>query len=103
MIHPHYDVIQEYLANKVVQRFVSPIWKDINTMQQRMSHGMGMPSFNVSDEWRVKPKTIVTETFIMQDKFYKGNEHIIISDNDVKVHNLRMTWEDNKLIKAEVI
>lgn len=100
MIHPHYDVIQEYLANRVVQIFVSPIWKDVDTMQQRMSHDMGVPSFRISDKWRIKPKFTITETCI---KPYLQNTHETFTGSVKNKPNLRMTWLNDQLIQADVI
>jgi hypothetical protein len=54
-------------------------------------------------EYRIKPKEIVTTTYIQFDK-YNAPLHRTFSQDSEK-HNLRLTWAEDgeKLLKAEVI
>lgn len=58
--------------------------------------------FNDSQEYRIKPQLHVTETYISTYKDREVTRHHTYSEpNSSK--NLRLTWEDGKLVKAEVI
>jgi hypothetical protein len=54
-------------------------------------------------EYRIKPKEIVTTTFIV--RYADGGHQTYSAKVDNNIHNLRLTWsEDGKtLLKAEVI
>jgi recombinational DNA repair ATPase RecF len=65
---------------------------------------MEAPNWSVDTEYRLKPKRVITETFIRQYKSVSDNNtHETFTNSGPHKHNLRMTWEDDTLIKAEVI
>ena len=58
--------------------------------------------FNTDVEYRIKPVQVVTETLIETWIDREVTRHITYTDQNTN-KNLRLTWEDGKLVKAEVI
>lgn len=58
--------------------------------------------FNDDAEYRIKPAQVVTETLIETWIDREVIRHITYTDQNT-IKNLRLTWEDGKLVKAEVI
>lgn len=95
------------------QKEVIKAWIDGATIQWQSSEHTWSDCFEYGDcnrvyfnddvVYRIKPTPVVTETLIETYIGYHGEyRHATYSDTDVK-KNLRLTWEDNKLVKAEVI
>jgi hypothetical protein len=98
---------------KEYQKEVIKAWIDGETIQWQLNDGSWYDAhafgdcnrvyFNDDVVYRIKPVPVVTETLIETYIGYQGDQsHATYSDTNVK-KNLRLTWEDNKLVKAEVI
>jgi hypothetical protein len=65
---------------------------------------MEYPNWGVDTEYRVKIESTTTETFIRQYRSMSDNNtHETFTKSNPHKHNLRMTWEGDTLIKAEVL
>lgn len=94
--HKYAEVIKAWADGKPIQvRFKnSTFWID-------EEFDGGVPLFNYSDrEWRVKPERV--ETYHTVEYMGEGDVEMYSSENNLK-SNLRLTFEDKKLVKAEVI
>ena len=84
-------------------------WADGKPIQVRLKYSAwwideefdgGVPLFNDSDrEWRVKPEPVETYHFVK----YMGDGDVEMYSSENLKANLRLTFEDKKLVKAEVI
>jgi hypothetical protein len=67
---------------------------------------MEYPNWGVDTEYRVRIESTTTETFIRREKCpsrSKTDRHETFTGNLTYNNNLRMTWDGETLIKAEVI
>lgn len=84
-------------------------WADGKPIQFRIKNGAfwiyeefdgSIPRFNAPDrEWRVKPEPVETYHFVE----YMGDGDVEMYSSENLKANLRLTFEDKKLVKAEVI
>jgi hypothetical protein len=71
---------------------------------KQMWTSMEAPNWGIDTEYRVKVKNTITETFIRKEKWLNNaNRHETFTGNLSYNNNLRMTWDGDTLIKAEVI
>lgn len=90
--HKWAEVIKAWADGKPIQRRLigAHFWDDVD------EH----PYFdNTTLEWRVKPEPVETYHFV--EYMGEGDVEMYFSEN-LKA-NLRLTFEDKKLVKAEVI
>lgn len=95
--HPHADIIIAWANGETIQvRLTDETWCDLPPT---------IASFNEDYEYRIKPKQVVTETQITRDTNIFGAIHKTdtYKDKGKDRHNLRLYWEGDKLVKAEVI
>jgi len=99
MLHPHHEIIIEYLEGKVIEVYVSDEdrWEELGTV----SSSLFMPLFHRDILYRVKPKSVTKVSVLKISYGEEDNEHYIWSTSQMP--NLRLYWLDNKLINAEVI
>lgn len=93
--HKYAEVIKAWADGKPIQvRFKnSTFWID-------EEFDGGVPLFNDSDrEWRVKPERVDTYHLVE----YMGEDDVEMYSSENLKANLRLTFEDKKLVKAEVI
>jgi hypothetical protein len=92
------DVLIAWINGETIQINMGTGWKDCAKFSTYDTIGVGGPY-----EYRIKPKEIVTTTYIQFDKF-NAPLHSTYSGTIYK-HNLRLTWEEDgeTLLKAEVI
>lgn len=91
------EVLKAWIDGAVIQYKDGNDWFDCHAFDD--CHRV---YFNDSQEYRIKPQPHVTETYI---KPYADRElirHQTYSDPGVN-KNLRLTWYEGKLVKAEVI
>ena len=96
--HKHADLIHAWADGAEIQRpsCYNDSWIDDDD-----------PRWYADNEYRVKPKHTTTETFIRKEKTpsdrSKTNRHETFTGSLTCKTNLRMTWEGETLIKAEVL
>jgi hypothetical protein len=92
------DVLIAWINGETIEVKLGDHWSECDDFNNRVN-------IFVEDgyEYRIKPKEIVTTTYIQFDK-HNAPLHSTFS-RDSEKHNLRLTWaEDGKtLLKAEVI
>lgn len=90
------EVIKAWLDGETVQYQLGLNWCDCHTYEESK-----YLFFNSDDIYRIKPKNIVTSTFITQTDSVIHYTHTFSRHT----HNLKLTWSpDGKtLLKAEVI
>jgi hypothetical protein len=91
------DVLIAWINGETIQVNMGTGWKDCAKFSTYDTIGVGGPY-----EYRIKPKEIVTTTYIQRDTTKEGY-HLTYSSGAFP--NLRLTWsEDGRiLLKAEVI
>nr|DAH64383.1 MAG TPA: hypothetical protein [Caudoviricetes sp.] len=90
--HKWAEVIKAWADGKPIQRRLigAHFWDDVD------EH----PYFdNTTLEWRVKPEPVKTYHFVE----YMGEGDVEMYSSENLKANLRLTFEDKKLVKAEVI
>lgn len=90
--HKWAEVIRAWADGKPIQRRLigAHFWEDVDEN----------PYFdNTTIEWRVKPERV--DTYHLVEYMGEGDVEMYSSEN-LKA-NLRLTFEDKKLVKAEVI
>jgi len=95
------EVIKAWLDGETVQYQLGSNWCDCKPYEDAVR-----VFFNDDIVYRIKPKNIVTTTFIELDKWYNDKFiHSTFTNQDEKTENLKLTWSpDGKtLLKAEVI
>ena len=97
MLHPHHDSITAYLEGKTIEVYIEDkdTWEELG----HVSSTLFMPLFHKHINYRVKPEHNVTELGIRFSE--EDNVHHTWTNDPWP--NLRLTWFENKLIKAEVL
>jgi len=93
------DVLIAWINGETIQfKNYNGLWEDCNQFFET-----DKIYTDDSHEYRIKPKEIVTTTFI--SLYPDGGHQTFSGKGDNNIHNLRLTWaEDGKtLLKAEVI
>lgn len=92
------EVLKAWIDGAIIQyKELDGSWRDCNSFEY-----CEKVNFYKNDEYRIKPQLYVTETYISTYKDHEVTRHYTYSEpNSSK--NLRLTWEDDKLVKAEVI
>jgi len=95
------EVIKAWLDGETVQYQLGSKWCDCKPYEDAVR-----VFFNDDIVYRIKPKNIVTTTFIELDKWYNDKFiHSTSTNQEPNKDNLKLTWSpDGKtLLKAEVI
>ena len=98
--YKHHDVILAYLNGDIVQinSCGTEGWNDIPSF---INNSHFFPSFNILNDYRIKPKEEMSKLHIERDTSGIHTTHATYTDSqDV---NLRLFWLDNKLVRAEVV
>ena len=92
------EVLKAWIDGSVIEYYNSSLkqWLDCSEFKD-----CDVVKFDSNDTYRIKPKNIVTTTYIERDI---GTTHATYS-NGSKTPNLKLTWspDGQTLIKAEVI
>lgn len=93
--HKWAEVVKAWADGKPIQyKYLD--WKD----SEWKDNDMPLPRFDIGDlEWRVKPEPVETYHFVE----YMGEGDVEMYSSENLKANLRLTFEDKKLVKAEVI
>jgi hypothetical protein len=92
------DVLIAWINGESIQVKLGDMWYDCDKFDDR-----GTISVGGSSEYRIKPKEIVTTTFIQRTS--SDTHQTFTRDCLPYKHNLRLTWSEDgeTLLKAEVI
>lgn len=95
------EVLKAWIDGKTIQyQDTTGKWHDCRDYEQ-----CDVIKFDRNDKYRIKPKILITETRIdySRERYIDTGKFFHDIDTDVEPKNLRLTWYEGNLIKAEVI